>query len=170
MNNLKLYKNLLFLLGILTTILCFTSCYKETYPKYVIEPEKADTTKWEDEYTTLGTIPNNSGPTINILSGTKWVLVKYMNVFATEYPNDTIHFISNNKYKVNSQVSEQHYSLNSLVGSTNYSLELDFFMSFGGSHYYGQVGQNFVQDGQINNGIFVDFYSNTKIKAWFIKI
>lgn len=158
------------ILSIPLILMLLTSCYKETYPKYISGPEKVDTTKWENEYLNVGTIPTPTGPVINVLSGTNWVLVKYMSVFATQTPNDTIHFVSNNKYRMNSQTNEQQYSLSSLVGSTNYSLELDFFMSFGGSHYNGQVGQNFVQDGQINNTIFTDFYGNTKIKAWFKKI
>ena len=80
--------------SILLILTLLTSCYKETYPKYITGPEKVDTTKWEDEYVNLGTVPANTGPVINILSGTNWKLVKYMSVFATQTPNDTIHFIS----------------------------------------------------------------------------
>lgn len=160
------------ILSIPLILMFLTSCYKETYPKYVSGPEPVDTSKWENEYQNLGTLPNPSTPVIthNVIYNTKWVLIKYITGFGTQQPNDTITFVSDTHYKINSQTTEHQYTINSLVGSTNYSLMLNFFSPFGGSHYSGQVGQNFVDDGVMNNVIFTDFYGNAKIKAWFKKI
>lgn len=160
------------ILSIPLILLLLTSCYKETYPKYVSGPEPVDTSKWENQYENLGVLPDPAAPVIthNAIYNTKWVLTKYITGFGTQQPNDTITFISDTHYKLNSQTTEYQYTINSLVGSTNYSLMLDFFSPFGGSHYSGQVGQNFVADGVMNNVIFTDFYGNAKIKAWFKKI
>jgi hypothetical protein len=172
MNNFKTYRTISFIFGTIIILLLSTSCYKETYPKYILGPEQVDTTKWDSKYENLGTIPGPVVPVVthNVIYNTKWVLTKYITGFGTQQPNDTITFISDTRYKVNSQSSEHEYTINSLVGSTNYSLMLAFFSPFGGSHYSGQVGQNFVADGVMNNVIFTDFYGNATIKAWFKKI
>jgi hypothetical protein len=58
-----------------------------------------------------------------------------------------------------------------ITGSTNKSLTLSYFYPFGGSHYSGQVGQYFVEDGFISNIEFADLQNNTStIRAWFEKI
>jgi hypothetical protein len=93
-----------------------------------------------------------------------------VSAFATEYPNDTLRFVSINQYTLNSG-AVRTYQLNSLPLSTNYDLSLYFFFPFGGSHYSGEVGGMFVQDGQINNTEFIDIQSSSAtIRAWFEKI
>lgn len=170
MNNFKLYKNIAFLIGVTLTVLLLSSCYKDNNPKYVQLPEVIDTTSWESQYVNAGTLPNSTSNTHNGLYGTKWKLVKYVTAFASEYPNDTIHFISDTEYKINNQTSIYPYTINSLVGSTNYSLTLKFFSPFGGSHYGGQIGHNYAVDGVMNNVLFSDLYSSITLKAWLIKL
>ena len=170
MKNFKLYENLAFILGTLIAILCFYSCTKDNNPKYIQVPEVVDTTSWESQYVNAGTLPNPSSNTHNGLYGTKWKLVKYVTAFATEYPNDTIYFISDTQYRLNSQTVTYQYVINSIVGSTNYSLSLYFFSPFGGSHYSGQIGHNYVTDGVMNNVVFNDLYNSITLKAWLVKL
>ena len=169
MNNFKLYKNLTFLLGTLLVTLCLYSCAKNENPKYVVIPEKIDTTKWEDEYANAGNLPTICN-IHNGLYGTNWKIVKYVTAFATEHPNDTIHFISDNQYRLNSQTVSYKYVLTSITGSTNYSLTLYYFSPFGGSHYGGQIGHNYATDGVMNNIIFNDLYNSVTLKVWLIKL
>lgn len=169
MNNNKLYKNLSFILGIL--LILVTSCAKDDNPKYVPSAEVIDTTSWEDSYVYAGTLPTVDTTTKhNELYGTKWVLTKYVAGFATQTPNDTIHFINNTHYRLNSQTTTYQYYITSSAGTINKSLTLSYFSPFGGSVYTGQVGPNFVSDGVINNALFNDNYLNKEIKAWFKKI
>lgn len=147
------------------------SCKKEE-PGYVLTPEKTqgDSDDWRNGYVYSGTLPNNNTNVNNALSGTKWVLTKYVTAFATQSPNDTIHFISNIKYTLNNG-GTRSYVLSKLPSSTNYDLQLDYFMPFGGSLYGGQVGFYFVEDGEMNNILFTDLMNkNITIKAWFIRI
>jgi hypothetical protein len=172
MNNFKLYENLSFILGVLITwalCLLLSSCVKNENPKYVILPDKVDTTKWEDEYVNAGTIPT-IGNTNNGLYGTDWKIVKYVTAFATEYPNDTIHFINNTQYRLNSQTVSYKYVLTTVTGSTNYSLTLYYFSPFGGSHYGAQIGHNYATDGVMNNIIFNDLYNSVTLKVWLVKL
>lgn len=160
-------KNLIY---ILLVFVALTSCKKEEFGQYHTVQENtynnpSDTTS----YTYGGTLPSGTNST-NDLVGTKWVLTKYVSAFATEYPNDTIDFVSINQYTINGG-AVRTYQLGSLPLSSNYQLSLYFFFPFGGSHYTGQVGQYFIQDGQISNVEFIDNQnSSTTIKAWFIKI
>lgn len=120
-------------------------------------------------YTYGGTLPN-SGNATNALVGTTWVLTKYVSAFATESPYDTINFVSINKYTINGG-AVRTYQLSSLPLSTNYELSLYYFFPFGGSHYSGEVGNSFINDGQINNVDFINIQnSSSSIKAWFVKI
>jgi len=173
MNNFKLYENLSFIFGVLITwaiCLLLSSCVKDNNPKYVQLPEVVDTTSWESQYVNAGTLPSPSTNTHNGLYGTKWKLVKYVTAFATEYPNDTIHFISDTHYKLNSQTVSYKYIINNLVGTTNYSLTLYYFSPFGGSHYSGQIGHNYSIDGVMNNVVFNDLYNSVTLKAWLVKL
>jgi len=162
-------KQLLFIFAILLSL---ASCKKEEFEPMiqVLDETYVDTTDWQDQYTNGGTLPTSGTNSGNDLVGTKWVLTKMVSSFATEYPNDTITFVSNTKYILNSN-AVRPYQLNSLPSSTNYDLSLYYFMPFGGSHYGGQVGFYFVSDGEINNVEFEDTQNpSTTIRAWFIKI
>lgn len=160
---------LLFTLLFVVIALLFTSCKKEEFIALEEVPEETDTTNWQDTYTYGGTLTGNGGQS-NPLVGTKWVLVKMVSAFSTEYPNDTIEFTTNNDYVLN-QNAQRPYTLSSLPSSTNYELTLNYFMPFGGSHYSTNVGYYFVDDGQINNAEFTNIQNTTStIRAWFTKI
>ena len=161
MKNLVLVFSLMFL-----TI----SCNKKTNGPYQQIPEPVDSTVWQDSYTSGGVLPGGGTQTQIPIIGTKWVLVKIVSAFSTNYPNDTIIFISNNRYVLN-QNAQRPYTLSSVNGSTNKTLTLEYFYPFGGSHYSGQVGQYFVEDGFMNNIEFTDLQNSTSIiRAWFVKI
>lgn len=155
---------------ILLAVISLASCKKEDFGQYHQEPENTYNEPHDSTtYTYGGTLPN-SGNATNDLVGTKWVLTKYVSAFATEYPNDTLEFVSINQYTINSG-AVRTYQLSTLPLSTNYQLSLYFFFPFGGSHYTGQVGQYFIQDGEINNVEFEDDQNSaTTIRAWFIKL
>ena len=148
----------------------FASCKKTNVGPYQQVPDPIDTTTWQDDYTSGGVLPGGGTQTQTPIVGTKWVLVKVVSAFSTNYPNDTITFISNNKYVLN-QNAQRTYVISSITGSTNKSLTLEYFYPFGGSHYSGQVGQYFVEDGFMSNIEFIDLQNNTAtIRAWFVKI
>lgn len=152
----------------------FASCKKEPLKPGMYsapEPPKPDTSTWVWQYSNGGTIPTWSDTTQTIsLVGTTWVLVKYVTQFATSQPNDTIRFVSNRYYTINNGAVIP-YTLSSGVATTSKTLTLYYFYPFGSGHYSGQVSQNFVNDGVINNSEFKNIETtNTLIKAWFKKI
>lgn len=158
----------LVVLALIGIALLLSSCKKEDYTPYEIVEETQDTTHWQDGYTNGGTL--TGGSYSNPLIGTKWVLTKYVSAFATEYPNDTIEFISNNTYKLNGG-GDRPYTLSNIPSSTNYDLTLNYFSPFGGSHYSGNVGYYFVDDGEINNIEFTNIQNTSMtIRAWFEKM
>lgn len=163
-------KNLLFLSLITIILIGFNSCKKdEDYEPWVNVPETQDTTKWQDDYTDGGTLVGNTNSG-NKLKGTKWVLTKMVTSFATEYPNDTLEFISNTQYTINGTMV-RNYQLSSIVGSTNYDLSLYYMTTFNGSHYSGNIGYYFAEDGVMDNIEFHNIQNTTsKIRAWFKKI
>jgi hypothetical protein len=157
----------------LSLLLLLVSCKKlETGNKFVLDVPKKDTvTDWRYAYVDNGKLTNTPTEVRNILYGTTWVLTKYVKDFATEYPNDTIHFINNNQYLINSETYIRKYSINGVNGTSNNNLNLYFFSPFGGSHYSGYVGYTILVDNEMNAIEFSDSENkNTNIKAWFIKI
>lgn len=169
MRNTNYLVPIICLIGML--IIFLTSCEKEEYEPWVyVDEETQDTTKWQDNYTDSGTLPNGTG-TGNKLNGTKWVLTKMVTAFATEYPNDTLEFISNTKYLINGGAIPRSYQLNSIPASTNYDLSLYYFTPFGGSHYSANVGYYFAEDSVIDNAEFHNINNTTStIRAWFKRI
>lgn len=159
-------KQLLIILGL---VLSISSC-KKYEGNYQQVPDPVDTTNWQDGYQDGGTLPGGGTQTQNTLVGTKWVLIKVVSAFSTTYPNDTINFVTNGAYVLN-QNAQRTYVLSSVTGSTNKSLTLYHFYPFGGSHYSGQVGQYFAEDGIMSNIEFTDLQNSTAtIRAWFVKI
>lgn len=164
-------KQLFLVTLILIIILLFACSCKKQEP---IDKEEARTeevtTSWEDEYSDGGTLDGGSTGQENPVIGTKWVLTKMVSAFATEYPNDTITFVDNDDYTYNTS-AVRPYSLAIIPSSTNYELTFYYFAPFGGSHYSGQVGQFFVNDGEINNVEFANLQDESAtIRAWFVKI
>lgn len=164
-------KKLLFLLLII--FITVTSCRKDDeYMPWTNVPEELnDTTQWQDNYTDGGTLPYDTAYKSGIV-GTKWVLTKMVTSFATEYPNDTIEFLTQNTYIIYGSSIPRNYQLNSIIGSTDYSLSLYYFTSFGGGHYSANVGYYFISDGVIDNAEFHNNYNSTtnKIRTWFKKL
>jgi len=163
-------KKIVFLITILGLV--FTSCKKELLePNYIEVPEvDVDTTAWNSGYGDGGTLPNGGGTFTNDLIGTTWVLTKIVSAFATEYPNDTIYFLDNTHYTLNNG-AVRNYQFSSLPSSSNFDLSLYYFAPFGGSHYSGQVGQYFIDDGEINNVEFIDIQNPSTItRAWLVKL
>jgi hypothetical protein len=159
--------------GLFLFLSLFPSCNKEpitpgNYKAGTLPVD--DTTTWEWQYTNGGTLPNNTGNQLYDLVGTKWLLTKVVTAFSTSYPNDTLKFINNNNYILNSN-AVRPYQISAGVASTNKTLTLYYFYPFGGSHYSGEVGQFFVTDGVINNCEFMNIQNTTStVKAWFVKI
>lgn len=159
--------------GLFLFLSLFASCKKEpitpgNYQAGKVPPE--DTTTWQWQYGNGGTLPNWNGNQLYDLVGTKWVLTKVVTGFATTYPNDTIKFINNNNYVLNSNAARP-YQISAGVASTNKTLTLYYFYPFGGSHYSGEVGQFFVTDGVINNCEFMNIQNSTStVRAWFVKL
>lgn len=160
---------LLWVLLFVIMALLSSSCKKEEFIALKEVSEEVDTINWQDTYTYGGTLTGTGGQT-NPLVGTRWVLTKVVSAFATEYPNDTIEFITNDDYVLN-QNAQRPYTLSLLPSSTNYELTLKYFMPFGGSHYSANVGYYFVDDGEINNAEFTNIQNTTStIRAWFTKL
>jgi hypothetical protein len=155
---------------VLLAIAALSSCQKEDFGQYHTELENTYNEPHDSTYYIYGGTLPNTGTATNDLVGTQWVLTKYVSAFATEYPNDTIDFVSFNTYTINGG-AVRTYQLASIPSSTNFDLSLYFFFPFGGSHYSGNVGGMFIQDGEINGAEFHNIQNTTStIRAWFIKI
>jgi len=162
---------------IVISILFFTSCEKYESPyaqqeKLRLENERnqVDTTDWHDKYDNGGSLTNDIDNT-NELLGTKWVLTEYRVGFGPiQHPYDTIYFRTSNTYNVNDG-GARSYTLSSLPSSTNKELTLNYFFTFGGSHYSGQIGGTFIEDWQMNNVLFTDLQNNgIQVQAFFERI
>lgn len=161
---------------VIGVLLLLSSCKKydpiEDSP-YYNQGKEVDTTNsdWHDLYENGGTLYNNINSGTSPLINTKWILTQYRVGFGPiQYPNDTLEFTSINTYTINGGGAHK-YTLSSLPTSTNYELTLYYFWPFNGSHYSGQVGYYFVDDGEINNCIFTDLQnSDITIQAFFVRI
>ena len=111
---------------------------------------------------------NNSNPTT--LEGTRWIVKRYNNgLSGNVYPNDTLDFISQNQYTINSGTS-RNYSLSNVVGNNMKSLSLYSFTTLGGD-YGGQVQATFIDDWAINNSKFQDLFNvNNTVTLWMIRV
>lgn len=99
-------KKILILVCLSTIIL---SCEKQVGPYQQI-PDPVDTTTWQDGYSDGGVLPGGGNQSQNPLINTRWVLTKMMVGFSTTILNDTIHFIDNTNYKINSDIAIKKYS------------------------------------------------------------
>ena len=173
MKNFILYKNAAFLLGVLLVTLLFfiASCQKET-PKPIVKTTKGSTI-YVDPYTNGGVLPDwTSGNVVkNELVGTTWVLTKIMNGFGTTIMHDTLHFVTNNKYYVNSDTTN---SASYTLYSAQNTMSLTFKPLIPVNHIMcgtNDLGVGFANGPQIIGVQFKDPYntSNT-FKAWFTKL
>ncbi len=86
---------------VLLAIVALSSCQKEDFGQYHEEPENTYNEPHDSTYYIYGGTLPNTGTATNDLVGTKWVLTKYVSAFATEYPMDTLDFVSANTYTLN---------------------------------------------------------------------
>ena len=161
---------------VVSSLMFFMSCQKDTIVpgNYTPKPEAKDTTKWQTNYTNSGVIPtfnSTSSSTPNELVNTKWVLTFLQIGFSTPpLPIDTIYFVDNTHYTINSG-SNRTYSLVNNVALSSKTLTLNFHYPFGSGNYSGQVAQTFVTDGVILNTEFVNTNTSTiTVKASFLKL
>ncbi len=162
---------------IISLIGLFVACKKNplepiTPGSYSLAPTKEkDTTTWVWQYVDSGVLPSwGNVSKYNELVGTVWVLKKVVTDFATSYPNDTIRFVDNTFYTINNKAVIP-YQFSAGVGTTSKTLTLNYFYPFGSGHYSGQLSQNFVTDGVINNAEFKNIETtNGLVRAWFEKI
>lgn len=119
----------------------------------------------------ITTVPNLLIENFNdSLSGSRWVITRYDVGTTPYYPNDTMNFVDNQKYKINSSGSLNNYSTYRVNGTFNVSISLYSISTLGGS-YAGQVPETFIKDGIINNATMKDLYSNhPAVKIWIKKI
>jgi hypothetical protein len=163
-------KNLITFLIILTFVSLFSSCKKsEITPGNYKTVTPVDCTPTEPNYANGGTTPTNT-PTNNQAIGTKWVLTYFKSGFSTPpLPSDTIRFIDNTYYTINSGAVKK-YTLTSGVTLSSLSLTLDYHYPFGSGNYTGEISSTFVTDGVMYNIVFINTNSTTpNITAVFKK-
>lgn len=102
------------------------------------------------------------------IGGTVWVITKYVNNFATQFPADTLRFYDFD-YTINGG-SPRPYNLTGGFGNNMATLTLYACSTFGGD-YSGLVPRTFLEDGEMNNITFEEvFNSNRTVIAWLIKL
>lgn len=107
--------------------------------------------------------------TTSELIGTKWVVTKFYDGFANNYPDDTLDFFSGTQYRINSG-TPINYTLSSVFGNNMSELTLYGFYTIGGD-YSGMVPDGFVTNGQINSALFTDIFGTNNDKlVWMVRI
>lgn len=102
------------------------------------------------------------------LHNTTWVVTKFYNGFGYDEPNDTIVFEPNGQYKVNGSTNNNRtYNVNTIVGNTSVNLNLNDFITMGGSNYSILTSPNFIEDGVVNGSQAEDIL-NTNSSNKFI--
>jgi len=105
----------------------------------------------------------------NEIVGTKWVVTKYYDGFSNNYPNDTLHFVSNNQYTINGGTTT-NYTLSNIIGNNMSEMTLYGFYTIGGD-FSGFVPSNFIESGQINSALFSDIFNTNNDKLiWMSRI
>lgn len=115
-----------------------------------------------------GVISSNTSNPQN-LTGTSWVITKYISQLSTVITTDTLNFTSATGYNINNGANRT-YQLSNITGSTMKSLTLNGCTTLGGD-YSGQVIGSFQSDGYINNAYFTNlFNSNQTVRVWMYKL
>ena len=105
----------------------------------------------------------------NEIVGTKWVVTKYYDGFSNNYPNDTLHFVSNNQYTINGGTTT-NYTLSNIIGNNMSEMTLYGFYTIGGD-FSGFVPSNFIGSGQINSALISDIFNTNNDKlVWMSRI
>ncbi len=103
------------------------------------------------------------------LTGTSWVITKYITQLNTVYTSDTLNFTSASTYNINNGASRT-YQLSNIAGSAMKSLTLNSCATLGGD-YSGQVMGSFQTDGYINNAYFVNMFNSMQtVRLWMYKL
>lgn len=172
----KLFKRW-FIVMVLTIIISevLTGCSKEpiTPGNYVVgDIPQQEPINWQSQFTNGGTIPTWTSQTYsNELVGTKWVLWKVSVGAVTTLKNDTIRFVTNNKYQVNGNTNVNYnYTLYNSQNSVTLT-----FAPFQPMNYMlcstNELGVGFASGQEITGVNFENEYNvNTSFKAWFHKI
>lgn len=111
--------------------LFFISCKKEPITPGNYQAGTPETTT-VTPMTNGGTLPTIGTATVtpNQCNGTKWVLIDVYNNYAHVSKSDTVYFISNNRYKINSDTTQYTYILYSTMG--NSTIVLNTFIPING--------------------------------------
>lgn len=119
-------------------------------------------------YSYAGVVNGSVIPPVD-LTGTKWLVTKYIQSLVPAYPNDTLDFISATQYTINSS-TPRTYSLSAIVGTNMKSLSLYSFTTLGGD-WSGQLQETFVNDWVINNSQFIDLFSIApNSSVWMLRL
>lgn len=116
----------------------------------------------------LGTLPLSTSIQSNDLTGTRWVIYKYVKNLSTITCSDTINFKTKTYYTYNNN-AVRNYNLQYISGTGMYSLNLYDCYTLGGS-YSGQLLSTFIKDGQINALTMKNLYNSDKVIVWLKKI
>ncbi len=159
---------------LLLFIISLISCSKEpiTPGNYTISEEYLDTSSWQTGYKSGGVLPIwTDSLDSNELVGTRWVLTYLQVGFSNPpLPIDTVYFINNVKYTINSG-SQRTYQLSSGITTSSKTLVLNYHYPFGSGNYVGQVASTFVSDGVILNCEFKNTNTTTTVvRASFSKL
>lgn len=158
----------------LALIILLFACKKDaiTPGNYTTTPAQQDTSHWQNQYGNGGTLPSwgSGNSTNNELVGTRWVLTNLQTSFSSVLPIDTVRFIDNTYYTINSGAVKT-YQFSSGVASNSKTLTLNYHFPFGSGNYSGEVASTFVTDSVINNVEFTNIQNtSTTVRAWFVRI
>lgn len=125
---------------------------------------------YKDGYTYNGKWVYTTSDDNSNMEGSKWIIRRYNNgLSGNVYPNDTLDFISNNKYTINGGI-HRSYTISNVVGNNMKSLSLYGLTTLGGD-YSGQIMSTFMDDGVINNTQFHDIFNvNNSVTIWVERI
>ena len=115
---------------------------------------------------------NNTTPSVNTptdIINTKWVITRVNKGFTNEYPNDTLYFMSNGEYTINSGTIRQFTLTTTMTNMMSLSL---YSCTTLNGDYSGEVINTFIQDGEINSVNFKPIISssNSDAKVWMVRI
>lgn len=113
---------------------------------------------------------NTSNDVEMSLADTKWVITRYDNNLTPYYPNDTLKFISSNRYTINGNLVERMYSIYNVTNTNMVSLTL-YGLTTLGSDYYGEVVSQSISDGRIDNVTFKSIWnSDREVNVWMKRV
>lgn len=167
---MKMLQNIfkvIMVIGIILLLFLLASCKKETITpgNYGVTSPEPDTSHWQNGYTNGGSTPTwTNSTTNNSLYGTNWVLIDIAINYGVNPPvnNDTIHFIDNTHYKINSDTTKYNYNFYSTMG--NATLTFNSFIPINGLNLTcNNIGNNAFTNVPVNHTVILmlkDLFSN----------